>query len=76
MGWKPATMDEVKGILEGELKACNSEQTAIFRKLAHHPILYFPALLAVTPLMPTGLVTNIQTPVISDEIGLPVLRAS
>jgi hypothetical protein len=47
-----------------------------YQKLAHHPILYFPALLAVTSLMPTGLVTNVQTPVISDEIGLPVLRAS
>jgi hypothetical protein len=29
-----------------------------YRKLARHPILCFPALWAVTPLMPTGLVTN------------------
>jgi hypothetical protein len=48
-----------------------------YQKQADHPILYFPALLAVIPLMPTGLVTNLQTPVISDQIGLlPVLRDS
>jgi hypothetical protein len=37
MGWKPATMDEVKGILEGELQACNFEQTAIFRQYGVEP---------------------------------------
>ncbi len=37
MGWKPATMDEVKGILDAELKACNSEQTAIFRQYGVEP---------------------------------------
>jgi len=47
-----------------------------YRKLAHHPILYFPALLAVIPIMPAGLVTNVQMSVNSDEVGLPVLRDS
>ena len=37
MSWKPATIDEVKGILKAHLQGCSPEQIAIFRRYSVEP---------------------------------------
>jgi hypothetical protein len=37
VGWKPATIDDVKAILSAELKSCDAQQIEIFRRYSVEP---------------------------------------
>jgi hypothetical protein len=37
MEWQPATVEAVKQIIEGDLKACDSRQVAVFEKYSVEP---------------------------------------
>jgi hypothetical protein len=37
MTWKPATLDDVRNILKGDLEKCLPQQTAIFRQYSIEP---------------------------------------
>jgi hypothetical protein len=51
MGWRPATIDEVTAILMADLKKCDPQQIAIFRKYSIAP--YF------APIVRYGIADNV-----------------
>jgi hypothetical protein len=39
MAWQPATVEDVKQIIEGDLQKCDDEHVAVFRRYAVEPYL-------------------------------------